>query len=268
VIDIVGRFAYRPAMSLFRSTVIALLVSSGWAAEARADGDDAPDPVVAAIAAANQDAISPVLKSAEGHGRAIATGTVAWNGAADHTAVDLAGEVKVLGPLRLVLRVDNVFDTARPGIGAAVQFLSEQKHGVSSSAYFVYKAEGFTEAEGELEGLVALSKQLGPLRGTLNLAYGQDPEGRERDGEIALGVHVEPLRGIIAGVVGRYRDALGSNGDKGTGVLRDALAGVTGTVVVGRVGVTATAGYAAVKTVTSGSMIGGGQAAVAVGAVF
>ena len=106
-----------------------------------------------------------------------------------------------------------------------MQFLDERKHGVSSSAYFSYKAEGFTEAEGELEGLISFGKQFGAVHSTLNIAYGQDPEGVERDGELALGLHIEPTRGLFTGVVGRYRDALGSNGDKGTGILRDALGG-------------------------------------------
>ena len=167
-----------------------------------------------------------------------------------------------------MLRVDNVTDKARPGIGAAVQFLDEGKHGAAASAYFTYKAEGFTEVEGELEGLVSFGKQLGPVRGTFNLAYGQDPEGNERDGEVALGLHVEPLRGLFTGVIGRYRDALGSRGDKSTGILRDVLGGASATYVVGRFGVTAMAGFSGVETVTSGSMQTGAAAALAVGAVF
>jgi hypothetical protein len=195
-----------------------------------------------------------------------------WNGASHTTSVDINGEVQIYGPLRLVLRVDNALNNvsakARPGIGGAVQFLSEAKHGVAASAYFVYKAEGFTEAEGELEGLVSFGKQFGAVHGTLNLAYGQDPEGNERDGEAALGLHIEPVRGLFTGVIGRYRDALGSNGDKGTGVLRDALGGLSATYVIGRVGITGTAGFAGIKTVGSGSMQGGAEAAMSVGAVF
>jgi hypothetical protein len=174
----------------------------------------------------------------------------------------------VWGPFRLVLRVDNTTDKARPGIGAAAQFLTEAKHGVAASAYFSYKAEGFTEGEGELEGLVAFGKQLGPLHGTLNLAYGQDPEGNERDGEVAVGLHVEPAPRLFTGVVGRYRDALGSNGDKSTGIVRDALGAATATYVVGRFGVTATAGITGVEVLDAGSMKAGVSGALAVGAVF
>jgi hypothetical protein len=256
-------------MSVTRLAFLSLVVSSMWSSVSRADDSDAASgtPVVAR-APADDDVFSPGLTHAAAHGRGAAVGVVSFSGASDKTTLDLNGEVQVFGPVRLVLRVDNVTDTARPGIGAAVQFLDEAKHGAAASAYFTYKAEGFTEPEGELEGMVAFGKQLGPVRGTFNLAYGQDPEGNERDGEVALGLHVEPLRGLFAGVIGRYRDALGSNGDKGTGILRDVLGGASATYVIGRFGVTAMAGFSGVETVTSGSMETGAAAALAVGAVF
>ena len=257
-------------MSASRFTVLLFVVSASIPGMSRADPTDLPaEPeAIAARATVADDAFTPAIKNAEGHGRGIATAVAGWNGAAHHSAVDLNGEVQVFGPVRLVLRVDNVFDVARPGIGGAVQWLDERKHGVAASAYFVYKAEGFTEAEGELEGLIAFGKQLGAVHGTLNLAYGQDPEGRERDGEIALALHVEPVHGAFAGVMGRYRDALGSHGDKATGILRDALGGVTAGYAIGNVGVVATAGIAGIETVTSGSMTAGAEVGLAVGAVF
>lgn len=260
-------------MSVIRLSVLSLVISSaGWSV-ARAEHLDEPaDETIAARASANDDSFTPALTHASLQGRGIVTATGAWNGASHSSGVDLNGEVQIWGPFRLVLRVDNALNDvsakARPGIGAAAQFLTEAKHGVSGSAYFVYKAEGFTEGEGELEGLVSFAKQLGPMHGTLNLAYGQDPEGVERDGEAALGLHIEPMRGLFTGVVGRFRDALGSKGDKGTGVLRDALGGLSATYVIGRFGITGTAGYAGIKTVTSGSMQGGAEAAMSVGTVF
>jgi hypothetical protein len=255
-------------MSVTRLAALSLLLSV-WSSVARADDEDtASGTPVVARASADDDVFTPGLTHAAGHGRGAVTGVMLYNGASKNTTLDLNGEVQVFGPVRLVLRVDNVTDKARPGIGAAVQFLDEKKHGAAASAYFTYKAEGLTEVEGELEGLVSFGKQLGPVRGTFNLAYGQDPEGNERDGEVALGLHVEPLRGLFTGVVGRYRDALGSNGDKSTGILRDALGGATATYAVGRFGVTATAGFTGVETLTSGSMQTGAAAALAVGGVF
>jgi hypothetical protein len=252
-----------------RSIVVALLLLPAWVARSQADELDAPiEQPIAARAAANDDGFTPGLARSSAHGRGIIAGVVSYSGASDKTTVDLDGEVQVYGPFRLVLRVDNVFDTARPGIGAAMQWLDERKHGVSSSVYLSYKAEGFTEPEGEIEALVSFGKQLGAVHGTLNLAYGQDPEGNERDGEAAIGLHVEPMRGLFTGVIGRYRDALGSNGDKATGILRDALGGASATYVIGRFGVTATAGVAGVETTTSGSMEMGVAGGLSVGSVF
>jgi hypothetical protein len=239
---------------------------------ARGDGGDpsaeAPTAPVDARPAAKDHGFTPGLARAAAPGVGIATSTVTYDGATDDTALDVRGELRVWGPFRLVLRVDNVTDKARPGVGAAAQILDEGRHGVAGSAYFTYKAEGFTEAEGELEGLIALGKQLGPVHGTLNLAYGQDPEGNERDGEVALGLHIEPTSGLYTGVVGRYRDALGSNGDKGTGVLRDVLGAATATYVAGRFGVTAIAGVSGVELLDQGSMKAGVTGALEVGSAF
>jgi hypothetical protein len=256
-------------MSVMRLTTLSFVISAAsWAvADAETLDEPAEEPIVA-HAPANEDSFTPGLTHASSAGRAIVTATGSWNNAVSSTSsVDLNGEVQIWGPVRLVLRVDNIFTKARPGVGGAVQFLDERKNGVAASAYFSYKAEGFTEGEGELEGLVAFGKQLGPAHGTLNLAYGQDPEGKERDGEVALGLHIEPMHGLFTGVVGRFRDALGSNGDKGTGILRDALGGLSATYVIGNFGVTGTAGIAGIKTTTA-SMQAGATAALSVGTVF
>ncbi|HET9623235.1 MAG TPA: hypothetical protein VFP84_17800 [Kofleriaceae bacterium] len=237
---------------------------------ARAETDETGAEIIAARGPANEDSFTPGLTHAAAAGRGIITATTQFTDPLpkDKTTLDLNAEIQLLGPLRLVLRVDQIFgNKAQPGIGAAVQFLSQAHFGVDASAYFSYKSEGFTEAEGELEGLVAFGRQMGAVHGTLNLAYGQDVDNRERDGEVALGLHVEPLPGLFTGVIGRFRDALGSNGDKGTGIVRDALAGLTATYVVGRFGLTGTVGYAGVKQVAS-ALEGGTEAAVALGAVF
>lgn len=261
-------------MVLHRLAVASPLLLLASASLARAEvAEDSPiEDVASARAAANDDSFTPGLTHAVGPKQAGIAAIATLDGASHTNVVDLNGEIQVFGPVRLVLRVDNVFATsngkARPGIGAAVQLLDERRHGVAGSAYVSYKAEGFTEAEGEIEGLVSFAKQLGAVHGTLNLAYGQDPDNIERDGEIALGLHVEPVHGLFTGVVGRFRDALGSNGDKGTGILRDALGAATATYVVGRIGLTASAGIAGVKFLGKDSMQAGPAAAFSVGTVF
>jgi len=258
-------------MSRFRLAVLSSLLLPASLAYAETADEPAEEPT-AARAPANEDSFTPGLTHASAVGRAIATATATLDGAKHTNTVDLNGEIQVFGPVRLVLRVDNALaggnGKARPGIGAAVQLLDERKHGVAGSAYVSYRAEGFTEAEGEIEGLMSFGKQFGRVHGTLNLAYGQDPDGVERDGELALGLHVEPIRGLFTGVIGRFRDALGSNGDKGTGILRDALGGASATYVIGSFGLTATAGIAGVETTTTRTMQAGPAAAFTVGTVF
>jgi hypothetical protein len=256
-------------MSRIRWVVVPFIVASVGVAHAEAYEDDGELPI-AARAPANGDSITPGLTHAASAGQGIVTATGNYSEplARKRTTMDLNGEIQLLGPLRLVLRVDDIGGhKAQPGIGAAVQFLSQAHFGVDASAYFSYKSEGFTETEGELEGLVSFGRQMGAVHGTLNLAYGQDADGNERDGEAALALHVEPLRGLFTGVIGRYRDALGSNGDQGTHIVRDALGAVSATYVVGRYGVTGSAGIEGI-TLTGASMQGGMEAAIAVGAVF
>ena len=256
-----------------RWLVLPFMISSWPSLSLAETADDASEETIAARTPANDDLFTPGLTHAATQGLGFATAVGSYNGAAHATTLDINGEVTLFGPVRLVLRVDNVFGSgvdgkARPGIGAAVQLLDERKHGVASSAYFSYKAEGFTEVEGELEGLVSFGKQFGAVHSTLNLAYGQDPEGVERDGELALGLHIEPIHGLFTGVVGRYRDALGSNGDKGTHILRDALGGLSATYVIGRFGITGTAGIAGIKTTTTTALQTGPEAALSIGSVF
>jgi hypothetical protein len=255
--------------SPYRRWSLAALLLAAASPAARAESDDlGVDRVLAARDLADDDAFTPGIARAAGRGRAVTVAAMTWNGAAEanKTTLDMIGEIGIYGPIRLVLQVSNVFDTARPGIGAAVQFLDERRHGVSSSAYLSYKAEGFSEPEGEIEALLSFAKHIGPLRGTLNLAYGQDPEAKERDGEAAAALHVEPVHGLFAGVVGRYRDALGSGGDKG--VIRDMLAGASATYALGKVGVTVTGGIAGVELQTDASMKTGPAGVLSLGAVF
>ena len=169
---------YRPSMSLTRLVVLSSLLLPASLAYAETT-DEPAEGSIAARAPANDDSFTPGLTHSAAAGRAIATATATLDGAKHTNTADLNGEVNVFGPVRLVLRVDNVFaggnGKARPGIGAAVQLLDERKHGVAGSAYVSYKAEGFTEAEGELESLFAFGVFLHPC--TFRLAACGDEHG-------------------------------------------------------------------------------------------
>lgn len=92
----------------------------------------------------------------------------------------------------------------RPGGGVRVQALSMDRHGMDLSIGVYYRAEGFSEPEGEIEGVVALAKRVRRWGMFANLVYGQDPEGRERDGELRAAVLYE-LSALQLGADARAR---------------------------------------------------------------
>lgn len=249
-----------------RVALISILmgVAPAWAEE----DTSVVTPAPSTFAIADDSSFVPGLQPANHTTKMLALATTNYDRATRATTLDLRGELEVYKGLRLVLRVDNLADHGRPGAGASYQFLSEAKHGVASTAYVVYKTEGFTEAEGELEGLLAFGKTFGPVSGILNLAYGQDFEGHERDGEVALYAHTPIGERFLIGAAANFRDALGSNGDKGTGIVRDLFAGATGSVVISPVVVTAMAGIAGVELTGMPGMKTGPSVTLAVGTGF
>jgi hypothetical protein len=132
------------------------------------------------------------------------------------------------------------------------------------TAYLRYKAEGFSEPEGELEAMLAVGRQLDGFHVAGMLAYGQDPEGNERDAEIGTSIQLGVTDTVYAGVAGRYRDALGSTKEA---LVRDALAGGAGTWRVGRFAVGALIGIAMTETREMPRRFGAGGS-LSVGAMF
>ena len=152
--------------------------------------------------------------------------------------------------LRAVMRLDG----ERPGAGLAYVLAPY------ATAYLMYKAEGFSEPEGEIEGSLALAR--GPLVGSLT--FGQDADARNRDVEAALAARAEVGRGVFAGAMTRYRDALGTTGEA---LARDAFAGAVATLAIDRVAITAMAGAGGVQR-TGGRFETGAAATLAIGAAF
>src|SRR4051812_24639086 len=112
-------------MLSMRWLVVPFMIAS-WPSVSRAETVDGPsEETIAARAPADDDVFTPGLTHAATQGRGFATAVGSYNGAAHATSVDLNGEVTLFGPVRLVLRVDNVLGSnigsgvsgrARPGI--------------------------------------------------------------------------------------------------------------------------------------------------------
>lgn len=205
---------------------------------------------------------TPGILRATDAGRGFVSVASNFDGARSEVRVSALGEVKLAWRLRAVVRVLDVFsDKPRPGAGAAIRWLDGD---LTSTAYLMFKTEGFTEPEGEIEALLSFERAFGAVRASANFAYGQDPEGNERDGEVALVAHTEPRTGWFLGGTARYRDALGSTKEA---VIRDGFAGPTSTLTLGAFAVSLEAGVAMAQT----QMIGrkyGPSTTVSLGAAF
>jgi hypothetical protein len=159
-------------------------------------------------------------------------------------------EARILGPVALRLGTEYSPDTARmrPSVGLRVAILSELKNGLDLAAGIRYRSEGFTETEGEIEGALAIGARIRSLMLLGNLAYGQDPEGRERDGELRFALLTRLGSRVLVGLDSRARLNLASNGAGPNGEPRfDAVGGPAATVVVGPVGLLLNGGGSVVQ---------------------
>lgn len=148
--------------------------------------------------------------------RAFATALGGYEGARESGVLEGRAEVTVWGPI--ALRIGVVYtgspESARPSGGVRVQALSQGDHGIDGSIGLFYEPEGFTEGEGEIEGVIALGRRFGNVGLIADLVYGQDPEGRERDGEVRLAVLYTTTPRLELGVDTRLRIDLGTEDEK------------------------------------------------------
>jgi hypothetical protein len=163
-------------------------------------------------------------------------------------------EIPLWHHVRAVLRVEDIGGVGRPGAGLAYVLAPY------ATAYLLYKAEGFSEPEGEIESSLALRH--GPLMGSLT--FGQDADAKNRDVEGALAARFEVARGVFTGAMARYRDSLGTTGEA---LARDSFAGAMATLAVDRVAITAMVGAAGVQR-TGSRFETGAAATLAIGTAF
>jgi hypothetical protein len=225
------------------------------------------EPAAVTQTLAGDGAYSPLLYGPSPSGRGFAQVSAGYNTVTEQESLDVVAHVRVFDRFSVIARVENITgEEPRPGIGGSVHLLDEVRHGIEATGFLLYKAEGFSEPEGELEALASFGRTFGAVRAVANVAYGQDPEGNERDGELALGAQLHPIEPLFVGVVARYRDALGSRGE--LGVIRDVFAGASATYVLDRFGVSALAGLSEIETSATDSFEAGAAASLTVGAAF
>jgi hypothetical protein len=199
------------------AAVVTLGTTSLAAAEERdvASSEPPKNPVEDAARAGSFQPLTLPASVIKAHGFAMAYG--GYDSAGRNARLVSYAEARVYGPfaLRFGAQSNTVTGEVAPSLGGRVQFLSQANHELDAAAFLAYNAEGFTELEGELEGGLALGRSFGNWQLLLNLVYGQDFEGRERDGEVRTSVlyHLPPRYHF--GIDGRARFDLGEE-EEGT----------------------------------------------------
>lgn len=154
-----------------------------------------------------------LVKSASEGSPATVTATTGWDGTR-HAATTLVAADALLSHGISVLAGASAEPGGswRPYVGARINVLSGMTQPLDLAFSVAYKAEGFTEPEGELELMAAAGRHVGPLYVLLDGAYGQDPEGKDRDAELG-GAVTTSLGPFIASTATRARYALGAKRD-------------------------------------------------------
>jgi len=171
-----------------------------------------------------------------------------YDGARRQALVSIALQARVIGPLALRVGAAQARGGRfAPSVGTRAQLLTQNHYGLDLAASFFYKAEGFTEMEGELETALSVGRRFDRLALFSMFAYGQDGEGHERDAEVSLACLFDLSSTLVLGLDSRVRFDAGSdrrklrqNGEP----LVDLSAGPLLALVVGPVALSAQTGFA------------------------
>lgn len=235
-------------------TLVGMLLSPlGGLRGARADEalPDVPRPEHPTARAVTDGAFSPLtLPARVGSTQAYAWGLGGYDSSRRGPVVDSVVEVSLWGPIALRGGATYSNDTRRlrPNVGARAQLLRQEVHGIDGALAVFYKAEGFTEGEGEIETFASFGRTFEAISVAANLVYGQDPEGNERDGEVRATAFHRHGR-LTFGLDARTRFAIGTQ--RGKAATKepkfDLMSGPLGTVTLGPVALFAEIGPSAVS---------------------
>jgi hypothetical protein len=238
----------------------ALFAVLGTSARASEVVDEEATPLPSGIEPAVGDGLfAPLTLSGNvGANLAVVSGMGGYDSARHRALASTGAEVRLWGPVALRVGAEYTGDRtqARPTAGIRAQVFRQQRHGVDGAVSVFYRPEGFTEAEGEVETFLSVSRRGQFLTVAANLVYGQDPEGNERDGEVRLYAQ-HGWKRFALGLDSRARFALGAQ--KGASAMAeprfDLLAGPVATATVGSVALFAEASPSVVR-MSNGTFIG------------
>ena len=261
---------------MIRRIVFAALLAWGVGAGAVAHAQDLEEekPRIRAAHSADDGQFLPfTLASRTDSQRAFVTTLGGYDSARQSALLQGSTEINVWGPI--AIRAGVVYtetnNTLQPTFGAHVQLLKQERHGFDGSVMVVYKPEGFTEGEGEIEAAFTIGRRFGRTGLYGNLVYGQDPEGNERDGEVRAAAMYSLRENVHAGFDTRLRFDLGSsNTAQRIAKLEadyDLVAGPAASYSFGPFALVAQGGASAFK-LSAQSLRLGGIGLAGVGAVF
>lgn len=250
------------------SLLVALLVSStARAQEQYLDRPASNNPTLMALEDGSFSALT--MPARVGSTQAFAWGLGGYDSSHKGPIMDSTVEVRLWGPIALRggATYSNNTNRLRPSVGARGQFFRQDAHGVDGSLGVVYKAEGFTEAEGEIETVLSIGRKFDNFSLLGNLVYGQDPEGNERDGEVRVTMFHQRGR-FSFGVDARARGALGTQHGKAAMIepTFDVMGGPLAAAAIGPVALFAELGPSAFTL--AGSTRVGAAAFAGVGSAF
>jgi hypothetical protein len=252
----------RKASARCASALLALVLLESARARG-AEGEARPGSWSAAVRqAASSGAYLPLtLAPSVGPASAQAAGFAGYSSAERAAVMQSQAEAHAYGPLalRVGVRLNERGKEVGPSIGARLQLLSQERHGLNAGVALVYKAEGFDEPEGEIEGVLSFSRRLDRWLLLAGLAYGQDPEGRERDGELALATLWQADAWLNLGLDARARLDLGSKRARLLASLEptfDLDAGPVATFALGPIAFSVHGGIALSRSIDQASRAG------------
>jgi hypothetical protein len=173
--------------------------------------EEAAPGVAAAAARSGMGLASTLPATADPEQRAMA---IALGGYDTSSATGIArfiGEVHLFGPLDLRLGLTYLSDVdigqhaLEPQIGLRLRILQQSKHGIDLATAVFYRRDRYASDEGMIQLSVAISRRWDRLAVIGNLAYGQDPEGDDRDADAALALLYELATPVQVGIESHLR---------------------------------------------------------------
>lgn len=157
--------------------------------------------------------------------RVVATTWAGYDSARRAPLLTATVEARIVGRLVFLAGAGTTAQTAgtnglRSQIGLRLQVLDQARQGVDAAAAVMLRQDQFTSEGGFYQAALALERRQGRLVLAVNLLYGQDGEGDDRQGEARAAGMVATGRGVLVGVDARYRHDLWSADPRGAGADR------------------------------------------------